>query len=257
MDRARAQVAIVGLGAMWASDTTEFGLRSHAVLLIGAGTARSGARNAVEVPIADLAINRTRLRVAVLGVCVGRAELSTELWIDNVAYTTLRASAARLGACSPCLPGGDLAVDGAVVPIAGLRLLGHGALFAAEFGLGNDAGASLFTLATGLGAGVPTRPTPNLTVDGAVVQVAVLALLDFRANIATMSGVCDDTTSAGLVTRGGPGGASAVAVGHLAVRARVSAGGPGTPGANFAVNGARAQVAVPIFPNGTARDTTE
>lgn len=217
MDRARAQVAVMGLGAMGASATTELGLRCHAVLLIGAWTARSGARNAVEVPVADLAINGTRLRVALLAVGPRRTELPTECGIDNVAYTTLRASAARLSAWGPCLPGGDLAVDGAVVPIADLRLMGDGTLLAAECRLDNVAGASLLTLATGSGAGVPGVPGTDFAVAWAVVQVAVLALLDFRANVATMSGVCDDATSPGLVTRGGPGGASAVAVGDLAV----------------------------------------
>lgn len=84
-----------------------------------------------------------------------------------------------------------------------------------------------------------------------------MALLDFRTDIAAVSRMGDDTTFAGLVTGCGPGGAAAVMVEYLAMGARMGAGGPATPAADFAVNGTRAFVAVPILPLSAAGDTAE
>jgi hypothetical protein len=86
----------------------------------------------------------------------------------------LDATAARLGALGVGAPGGDNAVDGAVVGVAGRGLRGRGASHAAvERGDEDLAAASGRATAARLGARGPRAPWLDGAVDRARVRVAV------------------------------------------------------------------------------------
>jgi hypothetical protein len=128
-------------------------------------------------PFGDLAVDVTQMSVAVAVLDeVGARYATVGRGHTDGAGTSLGASAASLVAlhvCAPLAPGSDLAVDGAKVGGAGLRVDGGQARHAAVVGVGDSAAAPVLGAgAAGLGAGAPGGETGEDAVNGARVNVA-------------------------------------------------------------------------------------
>jgi hypothetical protein len=192
-------------------------------VLLAASAAGHRARTPVAVE-RKFAVNRTRLDIAVLHLGQTRASDSA------VGGCTGNATLAGLGpgttgqrARAPLFPCGDDAVDRALVHVANLGLSEVRASNTAVGSVSDDLpGPVLRARAAGGGAGRPSRPRTNDTVNRAGVRIAANGLGKVRADSPHVHGTPNNTAGAGL-------GAGATGLG---------AGGPSRPSGHFAVYGA-------------------
>lgn len=156
--------------------------------------------------------------------------------LQNSALSLANTIATGLAAGAPRTPVAESAASRARTSIAGTRLNKVRARLAAVLGEGLDrTSASRDALAAARGAGAPLAPIRDLTVNGAVLKVAVNGLEEAGAGLAVVSGGHDDGTLASLGT----------------TTAALRAGAPLRPRAHCAVTRAGLSVAGLSLADGT------
>lgn len=240
VNRARLGVAFAGLvGGRRAKDTAvdAVGDDDERLSLV-TGTAGLSAL-APRSFVCELAVDRARFGVAVGRLTGSRASLAAELGShEDGAVASHAASGAALGAFGPLGPAVLDAVDRALERVARSDLGAGTAGLAAVLG-GNEGLADTLLGAGGTGLGASA---PRGLVEGLLVAInraesggALLGFGERRAGVATSLGDGGDLA-------GALGGASAAGLGAL---------GPHCPGADFAMAGARAEVALGVLALGT------
>jgi len=156
----------------------------------------------------------------------------------NDSAPTFETSQARMTAIRESRPVTEYTIDGARLSVAKVYSSFTGARFATVLGLyQNLAVSGVYALGAGLRAMRPVLPVTHLAVDGAADPVADFHLLERRADKATMLGGFQNGPGAGVRT------------GTTSLRAR----GEFAPWGHFAVNGARAHVALLVLTGGVTR----
>jgi hypothetical protein len=170
------EVALTGLGVGALEAAVAAGDGDARVAELGTSVARLGASGPGE-PLVD-AVDLARDGVASHLLLVRTAGLATPLRGGELTGTGSDAAVARDGAFGPGGPGADFAVNRAGLVVAVLPLVEVVAGLALVLRLDDDlAGALLSTLATGLGARVPSGPSGKFAVDRlGVAEIGVLEL---------------------------------------------------------------------------------
>jgi hypothetical protein len=219
---ARGGVAVADLLEERARVTAVGGLAGDgAGARLRAGAARLGAFGPGTERGHD-AVRGARTLAALLALHERGARHAAVLGVGARARLRLRAGTAGLGAGGPlAVPLAHDGVNGAGVLVALLALRECGACLAAVFGLGRAlARLRLRAGAAGLAAVGPCAvPVAHDAIDGALVLVAVLLVLERRANIAIVLVLGRDLAAAALLAAlAGQGARAPLApCGHLAV----------------------------------------
>lgn len=169
------------------------------VARLGTATAGLGA-GAPIVPQVHDAVDRAISGIALLCVCAGIANLaavgSFHLQAAGASFVT---SATGFGAFVEGGPIGEGAVDGALESVAVDTLVLVCAGLASVLGVGfHNTTAGVAATAACRGAATPASPLVHHAVDGALMLVAILRILEVGTNVATVVSVRDDTSVASL-----------------------------------------------------------
>jgi hypothetical protein len=152
------------------------------------------------LPLADDAVERTWSGVTVSGLGVAAAVLATMSSFNlQAAGARMRSETTRQGTLGPGGPGVRDAVDGALESVAVDTLVLVCAGLASVLGVGfHNTTAGVAATAACRGAATPASPLVHHAVDGALMLVAILRILEVGTNVTTVVSVRDDTSVASL-----------------------------------------------------------
>lgn len=229
VERALVHGALLAFVEGRARGTTAGGLLEDGALAVLDTAATGGVAGAPLSEEGDLAIGRAGMDVARLGLGKVRADPFTLVGVaDDLAHTGSGTDAARLRAVGPEAPVRNFAVESARALVAGVLLVGDGALPATKSGFLDDlAGARAVAATALLGALGPLGPLADDAVDWASVHVAGLGNLEVAAGDTAVSGFAEHGTT----------------VDHVASTARLGALAERSPLGVLAVDGALVGVA--------------